>query len=130
MAFTYDITTSRGQIRFLIGDTDTATAANQIFTDAEIDWCLSSGGGVYEGAVVALTAIMSQKAILAKMIRLGNYETQERALSDIETQIKNLQAVQDGGISVASISDSAELLDTERPEWFDLEDTPTDISLP
>lgn len=43
MAFTYDITTSRGRVRLNLADTD-ATA--YVFEDAEIDQLLSSDGGV------------------------------------------------------------------------------------
>ena len=47
MAFTYDLTTSRGQVRFGIGDT---SASVPIFTNDEIDHFLSIGGTV-EGAI-------------------------------------------------------------------------------
>ena len=37
MAATYDVTTDRGRVRLLIGDTDVTPAADAQFTDAEID---------------------------------------------------------------------------------------------
>lgn len=42
MAFTYDLTTSRGQLRFQLDDTD---STNYIFEDAEIDYLISKAGG-------------------------------------------------------------------------------------
>ena len=42
MAFTYDPTTARGQVRLLVSDTD---ADAEIFSDAEIDLPLAGGAG-------------------------------------------------------------------------------------
>lgn len=40
MAFTYDISTTRGQVRFASGDTNEGAA---IWSDAEIDWAITQG---------------------------------------------------------------------------------------
>ena len=54
MAFTYDSTTARGRVRLLVSDTDTATAANQIFDDDEIDAFLAlENNEVYAAAAAA-----------------------------------------------------------------------------
>jgi len=50
MAFSYDLTTDRGKIRFLIPDTD---ADASYLTDDEIDHCLSQSGTVKLAAVMA-----------------------------------------------------------------------------
>lgn len=58
MAFTYDPTTTRGKVRLLIADTDTVTAANQIFEDAEIDSFLSmEDQDIYAAAASACRSI-------------------------------------------------------------------------
>ena len=59
MAYTYDITTNRGKVRFQIGDT---TEAHGIYTDAEIDNALTEGGSV-TGAVAYL--LRQQKSVHA-----------------------------------------------------------------
>jgi hypothetical protein len=67
MAFTFDPTTSRGKVRLLISDTDDVTAANQVFTDAEIDAFLSlEDNEVYAAAAAAaqsMAANASRSAI-------------------------------------------------------------------
>lgn len=50
MAFTYDISTVRGQVRFAAGDTNEGAA---IWSDAEVDWAIAQGSTV-SGAVVVL----------------------------------------------------------------------------
>lgn len=67
MAFTYDPTTDRGRVRLLVSDTDDQTAANQVFTDAEIDAFLSlEDNEVYAAAAAAaqsMAANASRSAI-------------------------------------------------------------------
>lgn len=63
MPFTYDPATSRGRVRLLVSDTDAATAANQIFDDAEIDAFLSlENGEVYAAAAAACGSIAGSTA--------------------------------------------------------------------
>lgn len=63
MAFTVDVDTARGRVRLLIGDTDTAKVAAQIFTDAEIDAFLAiESNEVYPAAAAAAESIASSKA--------------------------------------------------------------------
>ena len=63
MAFTADPTTDRGRTRLLVGDVDTAVAANQIFTDAEIDAFLAlEGNDVYGAAAAACSAVAASSA--------------------------------------------------------------------
>jgi hypothetical protein len=67
MAFTFDPTTNRGKVRLLVSDTDDQTAANQVFTDAEIDAFLSlEDNEVYAAAAAAaqsMAANASRSAI-------------------------------------------------------------------
>lgn len=63
MAFTYSPTEKRGKVRLLIGDTDADTAANQVFTDAEIDAFLAlEDEEVYRAAAAACRSIATSKA--------------------------------------------------------------------
>lgn len=63
MAFTLAPSTKRGKVRLLVGDTDTATVANQIFTDAEIDAFLSlENNAVYPAAAAACQSVAASAA--------------------------------------------------------------------
>ncbi len=70
MAFTFDPGTSRGRVRLLIADTDDVTAANQVFTDAEIDAFLAlESNEIYAAAAAAaesMAANASRSAIRYK----------------------------------------------------------------
>ena len=60
MAFTYDVTTSRGKVRLRIADT---TSTAYVFEDAEVDYALTAGGSV-NGAVVELARMLLANAAL------------------------------------------------------------------
>ncbi len=61
--FTYDPTTSRGRVRLLLADTDTANANLQIFSDAEIDAFLSiESNEVYAAAAAGAESIAASKS--------------------------------------------------------------------
>lgn len=83
MAFTFDPTTPRGKVRLLIGDTDTATVANQIFDDASVDAFieLSDGADVKLASALALDRIASSQALLQKKIKLGDISTDGPAVA-------------------------------------------------
>ena len=74
MAFTYDPGSSRGRVRLLLSDTDTADATKQIFTDAEIDAFLSiESNEIYAAAAAAcesLAANTARSAIRMKLEKL------------------------------------------------------------
>ena len=61
MAVTYDISTDRGKVRFLVGDTDVDDAFLQ---DDEIDLCLTLTSSVVRDA-----AVRACRAIMAKLAR-------------------------------------------------------------
>ena len=63
MPFTYDSTTSRGRVRLLVGDTDTADSTKQIFTDAEIDAFLAmESNEIYAAAAAACESLAASTA--------------------------------------------------------------------
>lgn len=66
MAFTLDDTTSRGRVRLLAADVDTTKAANQIFTDSEIDAFLAlANQNVWQAAAHACRSIAASRARVA-----------------------------------------------------------------
>lgn len=80
MPFTYDVNTNRGKVRLLITDTD---AANVIFQDNEIDAFLSMmGSNVLRAAALALFTIASKEALLLKVIKLLELQTDGAKLAD------------------------------------------------
>lgn len=70
MAFTYDPTTDRGQVRLRIYDTDTVNANRQIFTDAEIDAFLTLNTDiVILAAADALTTMAASQVFRLKVMK-------------------------------------------------------------
>lgn len=66
MAFTLDPTTDRGKVRYLAGDIDTATAANQRFDDETIDAFLAlENNEVYAAAAAACEATAANHSLSA-----------------------------------------------------------------
>lgn len=63
MAFTYDISTSRGQVRLKLGDT---SASGYVFEDDEIDYFLSVGGTVNAAVAEGLRVLIADRARRAK----------------------------------------------------------------
>lgn len=84
MPFTVDETTARGKVRLLIGDTDTTSELNQIFTDAQIDAFLSlENSEVYPAAAAACEAIAaSQSRTRVAERAIGEGAEHFRALAD------------------------------------------------
>lgn len=80
MAFTYDVTSDAGQVRLLATDTD---EAEPLFSDAEISAFLTlEGSSVRRAAALALETIASQQALLLKVIRRLDVETDGAKVSD------------------------------------------------
>lgn len=99
MAFTYDPTTEAGQVRLIIGDTDTATVANQIFTDAEIDAFLVIGASMRKGAAAALEAIAAKQAYIQKKMKVGDLTTDGPALAkELRELAASLRAQDDSAV--------------------------------
>ena len=63
MSVTYDISTDRGKLRFRLGDTN---AAAPVFTDAEIDYLLTTGGSVFEGLKLGVQQLITSRAYRIK----------------------------------------------------------------
>ncbi len=83
MAFTYDLTTERGQVRLLITDTD---HDNPIFQDNEIDFFLSNTAvdgtnDVNLAGAKALETIAASEALVQKKIKLLDLTTDGPAVA-------------------------------------------------
>jgi hypothetical protein len=72
MAFTYDVTTDLGKVRFLVADT---VDAGHSFTDEEITAILgleATDGNVFSTAAIILRAGATKAAYIAKVWALGD----------------------------------------------------------
>ncbi len=83
MAFTYDLTTDRGQVRLLITDT---ASANPIFQDNEIDFFLSNTAvdgtnDVNLSGAKALETIAASEALVQKKMKLLDLTTDGPAVA-------------------------------------------------
>jgi hypothetical protein len=79
MAFTYVLTTEIGQVRLLIPD---RVDAGHVFEDDEIQAFLTLEGTVREAAAGALEAIASDQAMVLKVMRLLDLQTDGARVSD------------------------------------------------
>lgn len=80
MAFTFDVTTSRGQMRLLVPDSNPTT---YVFEDAEIDAFLTlESGSVRRAAAMALETLASNEALVLKVIRILELSTDGAKTAD------------------------------------------------
>ncbi len=74
MAFTYDVTTDRGKVRLLIGDTDITPTTDAQFSDEEIQAFLDlASGSLLMAASYALESWASAVSGNMKTERIGDY---------------------------------------------------------
>lgn len=74
MAFTYDLETTIGQIRLLIGDTVEMEDGESValFTDEELQWFADQSGPVRIAAALALETLAASHARLAVRVARGD----------------------------------------------------------
>ena len=100
MAFTYDLSTDRGKVRFLIPDTDSASA---FLTDEEIDHCLTQAG------TVKLAAVMACNMLARRFAQRVTFEADGLKLQNTQRaqvfaeRARDLMAELQGGMSTVSI---------------------------
>lgn len=116
MAFTYDTSTSRGQVRLLIPDRAVQSA---IFDDTEIDAFLAlEGSNVRRAAAMALETIASDNAMVLKVIKVLDLTTDGAKTSD--ALLKRAEMLRE-------LADDAEA--AEEGGAFDIAEwTPTDFA--
>lgn len=116
MAFTYDPTTSRGQVRLNIYDTDTVNADRQIFTDAEIDAFLTMNGLIVKLASAnALESMAASQVFLLKVMRNMDLQLDGGAVGrELRLQAKQLRKDWEdfGDGTFDGMFDWAEMVDT------------------
>lgn len=86
MAFTYDKddpSSSKDQVRMLIRDVDTVTAANQIFTDGEINQFIAlNGSDVFQSSASALRSMAADASKCDILYRvLGDITVDRKSVS-------------------------------------------------
>ena len=76
MAFTYDITTPRGRVRFNLADTDSGA---YVFEDAEIDQMLSTEGDAAGATVACIRALLADRGRRAKRFSMQGLSLDDTA---------------------------------------------------
>ena len=78
--FTYDITDNTGKLRLAISDIDLTTTVGArsdwtvLFTDEELGVFLSqAASNIAQAAAYALRTMAASRALVAKLVRLGDY---------------------------------------------------------
>jgi len=89
MTVTYDITTSVGQVRLLIGD---KTIADPVFTDEELQYFITFEGSVNLGAAAALEAWAAQYGANADNEKIGDYAYAQSIVTKMLALAANLRA--------------------------------------
>lgn len=96
MSFSYDVTQPIGQVRFLIGDTDTAIVANQLFTDEELTAILNLlNGSLYQTAAACCENLARKYAAANNQVKIGDFQySSESAAShylDLATRFREVE---------------------------------------
>lgn len=101
MAFTYDLTTNRGKVRFLIPDNDSAAYDLE---DAEVDYCLTETGSNIIAAAVKACKQLSRK--YAKRVSFSadgaSFQMSQRA-EVFAARARELELEMTGGFSTADL---------------------------
>ncbi len=104
MSFTFNLGTSIGQVRNVIGDVD---STSYLLSDEEINSFLSmKSGDVFAAASMCCRRIMANKALLAKTVRAGNYSESTSDIAkfyrdlanDLDEMSKNIPASASGEV--------------------------------
>jgi hypothetical protein len=126
MAFTYDVTTDRGKVRLLIGDTD---SNNALLQDDEIDFFLTDYSGVYMAASAAAMAIAGKFARLADTTVeevSKSYSQQQAQYNKLSSRLEakalkvanNIPNAAITGISRDNIRDNLQKEDRVREQFY------------
>jgi hypothetical protein len=117
MAFTYDIGTNRGKVRFRIADTKEGTYA---FEDAEIDALLTEHGSVAGAALACARFLLMDRARRARRFSDTQGDVDETAtLASLQALVERLEAE----AGPASLS-RAVLRTRAEPDWSPQSETP------
>ena len=97
MAFTYDLTTTRGKVRLQVADT---TSTAYVFEDDEVDYAISTGGTVNDATVVLARILLANAALRTKYFSLKGLSFDDRH------QVAAIQALiaQYGGLPTLTVT--------------------------
>jgi hypothetical protein len=121
MAFTYDITTNRGKVRFLLGDT---VSTSSYFTDDEIDYLLSKNSSDIDASAMEGALQLSLQFARTPNKKIGDLSLTYQDISNSFLKIYNALKSKSsstctafaGGISSSDKDDRYE--DSDRVDSF------------
>jgi len=85
---TYDITTTVGKIRLIIGDTDVTDA---VFTDEELAYFYTTEGSINLAAAAAFEAWVAKYAASPDSEHIGDYSYAQKAVANFNKLAKELR---------------------------------------
>lgn len=121
MPFSYDLTTDTGKMRAIIPDSN---AAAYVFEDAELDaFLLLEGDSIKRGAALALETIASNEAMVLKVVKLLDIQTDGAKLADalMKRAAQLREQAEDEDIAAYGAFDIAEMVfdgHTWRERWI------------
>ena len=101
MTTTYDITTTVGQVRLIIGDTDVHPGSDAVFSDEELTYFYSIGGSVTLGAAMAAEAWAAKYAVNATGETIGDYAYTSKSVDNLLALAKRLRDLADTSLTPA-----------------------------
>lgn len=112
----YDPTTDRGRVRLMIGDTDADNAANQLFSDDEIDAFLAlENNAVLLAASRALYSMAANQVMVLKVITRGDISLNGASVAaELRKQADALRTQYEDGLNDPSgMVDFAEMVEDQ-----------------
>ena len=101
MTTTYDITTTVGQVRLIIGDTDVHPGSDAVFSDEELTYFYSIGGSVSIAAAMAAEAWAAKYAVNASSETIGDYAYTSKVVDNLLALAKRLRDLADTSLTPA-----------------------------
>ena len=123
MAFTYDVSTDRGKVRFLIQDVTDTTSRPALLQDAEVDFTLTVEQNIYMAAALCADALASRfRGQSQKTVGSLSITYSSEMWSDIAKKLRARGSMHmiptSGGITVADRDAIWENTDLLRPSFF------------
>ena len=101
---TYDLTTSVGKVRLMIGDTDVDPDADAVFLDAEITYFLTvNSNNLNLAAADALEAWIAKYTTSPDSEKIGDYSYSQKVVANLNT-LRNELRDKESSVPVQEIS--------------------------
>ena len=92
MSANYDLTTSVGKVRLIIGDTDVHPESDAVFTDEELAYFLTvNSGNINLAAADALEAWIAKYATAPDTEKIGDYSYSQKIVDHLNKLAKELR---------------------------------------